>query len=106
MSRLYHYSPIGSRDPLFRNDAEGVEVDRPLEDALHRPSQRDVGKDAVLQGPVDDTEGRGSDGELGAKRAGDTRQRYGRGASWEIDGETVETVSDFIFWGFQNHCRW
>ena len=20
--------------------------------------------------------------------------------SWEIDGETVETVSDFIFWGF------
>ena len=27
-------------------------------------------------------------------------------ASWEIDGETVETVSDFIFWGLQNHCRW
>ena len=26
--------------------------------------------------------------------------------SWEIDGETVETVSDFIFWGLQNHCRW
>ena len=24
---------------------------------------------------------------------------------WEIDGETVETVSDFI-WGLQNHCRW
>ena len=26
--------------------------------------------------------------------------------SWEIDGKTVETVSDFIFGGFQNHCRW
>ena len=26
--------------------------------------------------------------------------------SWEIDGETVETVSDFIFGGLQNHCRW
>ena len=26
--------------------------------------------------------------------------------SWEIDGETVERVSDFIFWGFQNHYRW
>ena len=26
--------------------------------------------------------------------------------SWEIDGETVETVSDFLFWGLQNHCRW
>ena len=25
--------------------------------------------------------------------------------SWQIDGETVETVSDFIFWGLQNHCR-
>ena len=24
----------------------------------------------------------------------------------KIDGETVETVSDFIFWGLQNHCRW
>ena len=26
--------------------------------------------------------------------------------SWEIDGETVGTVSDFIFIGLQNHCRW
>ena len=26
--------------------------------------------------------------------------------SWEIDGETVETVSDFIVWGLQNYCRW
>ena len=26
--------------------------------------------------------------------------------SWEIDGETVETVSDFIFGGLQNHCIW
>ena len=25
--------------------------------------------------------------------------------SWEIDGETVETVADFIFGGLQNHCR-
>ena len=27
-------------------------------------------------------------------------------ASWEIDGETVETVSDFFFFWLQNHCRW
>ena len=26
--------------------------------------------------------------------------------SWEIDGETVETVSDFFLGGLQNHCRW
>ena len=25
--------------------------------------------------------------------------------SWEIDRETVETVSDFILGGLQNHCR-
>ena len=25
--------------------------------------------------------------------------------SWEIDGETVETVADFILGGLQNHCR-
>ena len=26
--------------------------------------------------------------------------------SWEIDGETMETVRDFILGGLQNHCRW
>ena len=26
--------------------------------------------------------------------------------SWQIDGETVETVTDFILGGLQNHCRW
>ena len=26
--------------------------------------------------------------------------------SWQIDGETMETVADFIFGGPQNHCRW
>ena len=26
--------------------------------------------------------------------------------SWEIDGETVDTVSHFILGGLQNHCRW
>ena len=25
---------------------------------------------------------------------------------WEIDGETVETVSDFIFWSSKVKCRW
>ena len=27
-------------------------------------------------------------------------------SSWQIDGETVRTVTDFIFWGSKNHCRW
>ena len=26
--------------------------------------------------------------------------------SWQIDGETMETVTDLIFFGLQNHCRW
>ena len=26
--------------------------------------------------------------------------------SWEIDGETVAKMLDFIFGGLQNHCRW
>ena len=26
--------------------------------------------------------------------------------SWQIHGETMETVADFIFLGFKNHCRW
>ena len=30
---------------------------------------------------------------------------FGPMTSWQIDGETMETVTDFIF-GLQNHCRW
>ena len=26
--------------------------------------------------------------------------------SWQINGETAETVADFILGGLQNHCRW
>ena len=26
--------------------------------------------------------------------------------SWQIDGENMETVAEFIFGGLQNHCRW
>ena len=26
--------------------------------------------------------------------------------SWQVDGQTVETVTPFIFGGLQNHCRW
>ena len=26
--------------------------------------------------------------------------------SWQIDGETMETVRDFILGGLRNHCRW
>ena len=29
----------------------------------------------------------------------------GPNTSWQIDGETVETVEDYFF-GLQNHCRW
>ena len=30
----------------------------------------------------------------------------GPNISWQIDGETMETVTDFIFLGLQSHCRW
>ena len=26
--------------------------------------------------------------------------------AWQIDGETIETVRDFILGGLQNHCSW
>ena len=26
--------------------------------------------------------------------------------SWQIDGESMETVTDFMFFGLPNHCRW
>ena len=26
--------------------------------------------------------------------------------SWQIDGETMKTVTDFIFLSSKNHCRW
>ena len=32
---------------------------------------------------------------------------YGPITSWQIDGETIETVTDFLLGGgLQNHCRW
>ena len=32
---------------------------------------------------------------------------FGPITSWQIDGETVETMTDFFGgWGLQNHCRW
>ena len=30
----------------------------------------------------------------------------GPNTSWQINGETMETVTDLILGGFQNHCRW
>ena len=27
-------------------------------------------------------------------------------SSWQIDGKTMETVTDFIFLGSKYHCRW
>ena len=26
--------------------------------------------------------------------------------SWQIEGETMETLTDFNFFRLQNHCRW
>ena len=31
---------------------------------------------------------------------------FGPITSWQIDGEKMETVTDFYFLGLQNHCRW
>ena len=32
---------------------------------------------------------------------------FGPITSWQINGETIETVRGFIFWShLQNHCRW
>ena len=35
-----------------------------------------------------------------------TKMASGPITSWEIDGETVEAVSDLILGGSKNHCRW
>ena len=34
-----------------------------------------------------------------------TKMASSRITSWQIDGETMETVTDY-FLGLQNHCRW
>ena len=31
---------------------------------------------------------------------------FGPVTSWQIDGETLEIVTDFILGGLKNHCRW
>ena len=34
-----------------------------------------------------------------------TKMASGPLTSWQIDGETMETVIDYFFW-LQNHCKW
>ena len=34
-----------------------------------------------------------------------TKMASGPITSWQIDGETMETVIDYFFW-LQNHCKW
>ena len=50
----------------------------------------------------------GRDRERKEKEKGGSgrQERKERLNPWQIDGEIVETVSDFIFSGLQNHCRW
>ena len=31
---------------------------------------------------------------------------FGHIIAWQIDGETMESVTDFIFLNSKNHCRW
>ena len=31
---------------------------------------------------------------------------FGSIISWQTDGETMKTVTDFYFLGLQNHCGW
>ena len=58
-----------------------------------------------LKQPLDESE-RGSKSWLKTQHSGNKDHVTGPITSWEIDGETVETASDFIFGGLQNHCRW
>ena len=55
--------------------------------------------------PLDESEGEWKSW-LKAQHSENKIMASGPITSWEIDGETVETVSDFIFLGLQNHCRW
>ena len=66
---------------------------------------------SILAGRIPWTEEPGRLQSMGFQRVGHNIQKMkimasGPITSWEIDAETVETVSDFIFWGLQNNCRW
>ena len=45
-------------------------------------------------------------GKVGLKLNIQKTKVMASGPTTSIDGETMETVSDFIFGGLQNHCRW
>ena len=50
---------------------------------------------------------KGENGKVGSKlNIQKTKITAGPITSWEIDGETVETVSDFYFGGLQNPWGW
>ena len=58
------------------------------------------------QGPLDESERRGGWKSWFKTQHSKTKiMASGPITSWEIDGETVETMADY-FLGLHNHCRW
>ena len=62
--------------------------------------------DTTLKEPLDKSERGESKSWLKAQHSENKDHGIRSHHFWEIDGETVETVADFIFWGLQNQCRW
>ena len=58
-----------------------------------------------LKKPLDESEGAEWKSWLKAQHSENEDHGISSHHFMEIDGETVETVSDFILGGLQNHCR-
>ena len=56
--------------------------------------------------PLDDSERREWKSWLKTQHSETKIIASGPITSWQIDGETVEIVTNIILGGFQNHCRW
>ena len=61
---------------------------------------------AKTKEPLDESERRELKSWLKTQHSKNKEQGIRSITSWQIDGETMETVRDFIFLGLQNHCRW
>ena len=89
---------LSSKLPGIKNVGEGVEKMEPL-CIVGRESEEEL--KSLLMKVKEESEKVGLKLNIQKTKI----MAFGPITLWEIDGETVEIVSDYFF-GLQNHCRW
>ena len=89
------------RNPGLEEAEAGIKIARRYINNLRYAEESEEELKSLLMKVKEESENLGS--KLNIQK---TKMASGPITSWQIDGETVETVTDFFWGGLQNHCRW